>query len=251
MATVPAMSVRINASNPFDSSGEDFDPGFVDDTAQWYGYTQGVGEQQWDTQSAYQGGGEDNGYMPSEIPAEESSSSTRSRPVEADDGSATGRAGADSNTRGQASSSNVTNQQFEEPVFRDQGSGSSFYGRGTGEPERPQSYSGAGTGPESGCWNCGGDGLRVPYEGFMMTYDLASNYQNLQGCLHARDRELYTAKCELVDLKAKFEKSEGVQADLHDQLRQCKEVPQKQDERFNKFSLSSVKLSIPSMQLAL
>ncbi len=91
MATVPAMSVRVT-SNPFDSSGEDIDPGFVDDQAQWYGYTQGAGGQQWDTQGVYQGGGEDNGDLPSEIPAEGSSRSAQPRPAETDDGNATGRA---------------------------------------------------------------------------------------------------------------------------------------------------------------
>ena len=85
MAQVPAMSVRI-ASNPLDSSGEDYVPEFVEQHAQWFGETQEVGQQQWDTRDTHQGGGGDNGSVPSDIPAEGSPSPTQSRPAEAVDG---------------------------------------------------------------------------------------------------------------------------------------------------------------------
>ena len=134
--------------NPFDSSGEDFDPGFVDDQAQMFMNNQTAGGQQGDARDLYQGGGEDNGDMPSGIAAEQSPSPARSRPDGSDDGNFTGRANANTGATGLPSSSNVTNQQFEEPAFRDQYSG---YGEGTDRQERAQTYFGPGAGPESEC----------------------------------------------------------------------------------------------------
>ena len=119
---------------------------------------------------------------------EQSPSPARTRPAEADDGDVTGGAASSTSAMEQASSSNVTNRQFGELAFRDQYSGySEGFGGGQRGQERPQSYSGAeGTGPESGCWNCGGDGPYILYDDFMMTCDMASNFKNLQGLLHAK-----------------------------------------------------------------
>ena len=176
--------------------------------------------QQGDTRGEYQGGGEDNGEMPSEIAAEQSPSPAHSRPAGTVDGIPTERDSANASGWEQPSSSNVTNRQFEEPAFRDQQTGSSwFYGGGSGEQERPQTYLRTGAGPGSECWNCGGDGLQVPYNDFLLVYNLAGNFENLRGDLHEKETELYQSRCQHAVLETKFNKSESVQEELIEQIR--------------------------------
>ena len=162
MDNVPAMSVRVT-SNIFDSSGEDLDPGFVEQPVQGFVHDPPLGGQQRDAQGVYQGGGGDNG-APSDIPAEGSPSPAQTHPAEnAADGNTAGAASS-SGGWGNMSSSDMTNRMYGGQSFGDQYSGDSDYGNwGNGRQEHQQAYFGPEcSGPGAECWNCCGDGLRIP-----------------------------------------------------------------------------------------
>ena len=209
------------------------DPGFVEQPEQGFVHDPYLVGQQRDAQGVYQGGGEDNG-TPSDIPTEGFPGPAQTHPAErAADGNAAGAASS-SGVWGNMSSSDMTNRGYGGQSFGDQYSGNSEYGYGgTGGQERQQAYCGPEhSGPGAECWNCCGEGLKIPYEDFMRTYDMASNFQNLQSMMHAKEMELSESKYEQAILESRCEALVGDKDKLHTELKEAIDGKRRTDDQF-------------------